>query len=180
MNKLEYFINALCYGSWIRSDRFISNVIKSICYFFHSEKWERRKARALKETGDYRNSVSFIAFSNNFRKLWGLFSFPYIFGISIFLERITESAWIPHIGLVICCFISYWALEKCVFSHNRYIEYFKIFEQKDESWHRKWRIISIIFEILTLIMVFIGLFAVIYIDRLFIINTPTHVFSAFD
>ena len=105
-------------------------------------------------------------FSDFFRKLWVAFSTPYILGLWVFLRHITESTWIPYIGIVIGVFISDRFLEKCVFSHNRYIKYFEVFEHKDKTWHRKWIIISIIFEISAYLMIFIGLFVLICIDHI--------------
>jgi len=166
MNRLECFINALFYGSWLRRSKSGVYSVKIIYYFFHSKKWKQKKARMVKDYEDYRNGIYFMFFYDFFRKLWVAFSTPYILGLWGFLRHITESTWIPYIGIVIGVFISDRFLEKCVFSHNRYIKYFEVFEHKDKTWHRKWIIISIIFEISAYLMIFIGLFVLICIDHI--------------
>ncbi len=50
--------------------------------------------------------------------------------------------------------------------NNFNIKYFEVFEHKDKTWHRKWIIISIIFEISAYLMIFIGLFVLICIDHI--------------
>ena len=45
-----------------------------------------------------------------------------------------------------------------VFSNYKYLEYFKLFEENDEQWHKKWNRITTVFCIGAIILFFAGPF----------------------
>ena len=60
--------------------------------------------------------------------------------------------------------ISHYKLDKAVFKKKRYLEYFKEFEKKDEKWHKKWKRLTNVFLLGSIITTGIGLIIVFIIN----------------
>ena len=52
---------------------------------------------------------------------------------------------------------------RAVFANNRYLQYFKQFEKEDEQWHRKWKRITLAFEIGSIVAIILGVGAAFFI-----------------
>lgn len=55
---------------------------------------------------------------------------------------------------------------KAVFSHDRYLIFFKQFERKDNKWYRKWKIRSMIFCASGIIAAVLGFLLMVVIEHL--------------
>ena len=63
--------------------------------------------------------------------------------------------------------ICYIPAYKAVFSKDKYLKYFKQFEKKDASWHKKWKWITIAFCVGSVVSTIGGIFAMGLIGLLF-------------
>ena len=73
---------------------------------------------------------------------------------------------IAFIVLGIPLAIGYLPAYKAVFSHDRYLIFFKQFERNDKKWHRKWKIRSIIFCAASIIATVLGFLLMVAIEHL--------------
>ena len=159
--NLVYFLNALYYRSW-------KNWSESVIYwskrvprpFKMTYKKKKNMVLTIREIKDYRHGRIIGLYEQYFRDLWGFFILPYNFGLFVALQSIIPSTFLPYILAFICIIISYRPIEKYVFSHNRYVKYFKEFEKKDEAWHWKWKIIARLFTFITYLVFIAGVLGV--------------------
>ena len=56
---------------------------------------------------------------------------------------------------------------RAVFSKDRYLNYFKQFEKEDEQWHKKWKMITWVFCIGSVVFTIGGIFAMWGVSLLF-------------
>ena len=105
------------------------------------------------------------------------YCFAYFYsGYSIFLSfvliGIADKIW-GHLHLLIDLLLLALPIEVCfipaysaVFSNDRYSKYFRQFEKEDEHWHKKWRGITILFIMGSIIFTIMGFLAMWGIDHL--------------
>lgn len=168
---MEYFLNNLYYSLWrvfvvfyLRGVRVTHYVFDSSVAFFLSgklkERFINRQKRLMGETlqdiYNYKTGIHLTLFNQMFDGLYSIYLSLISLIVSAVLFRITRSflfsASIAFVGFAIC-----WIpLNRYVLNDKRYIKFFKEFERKDESWHKKWRRIAVTLIVLQLPIIAIG------------------------
>ena len=174
--KFEYFLNAIHYCLWlfdIKFGDFIGRVVDILLspvpkYLFTKEyrkKYDERlsKVQTTKEKFFYDKK-------NGYHIGWVNHWFGYIYsGYPAFLSFILMGFYfrsceemnylIVLITASIPIGICYVPAYRAVFSKDRYLKYFKQFEKEDAQWHKKWKRITILFCIGSVIVTFMGIIA---------------------
>ena len=76
--------------------------------------------------------------------------------------------------------ICYIPAYNAVFAKDRYLKYFKQFEKQDEHWHKRWKRITLLFCIGSVLMFFISLGVVtLILSTFFIIDSEVFGCSSF-
>lgn len=165
MNKLkiEYFLNAMLYCIW-RMNLYVFSVIEKIHNFLSwpinklwislsSYKQKRKAVIRQKNLHAYVKDVkSGMEIGQSKRDMYFIF-FPYSALIPIQLMFFMFKIKLDHQLILILCtalgFITilyyYNLITKFIYSEDRYLYYFKIFETEDKRWYRKWKLITTAF-----------------------------------
>lgn len=173
--KFEYFLNAIHYCLYLEekwSTRIIEKCVLRLFHglsilfnfesFYQRKMEERLKNRDLQEFMYGKTWGESIGFANH----W----FGYIYsGYPAFLSFILMGFYfrsceemnylIVLITASIPIGICYVPAYRAVFSKDRYLKYFKQFEKEDAQWHKKWKRITILFCIGSVIVTFMGIVA---------------------
>ena len=186
MNEnFEFFLNAvhyMIYKEEVRSNKKIEMFLKSHFSFIPKYlftprmkiRFFRRQIRARKEMNEYMygkhygQSISmahhlFGTFYSGYTMFW---SWIFIGVINKFCSPLHVRGIIAFIVLGIPLAIGYLPAYKAVFSHDRYLSFFKQFERKDKKWYRKWKIRSIIFCASGIIAAILGFLLMVAIEHL--------------
>ncbi|WP_027453971.1 hypothetical protein [Segatella baroniae] len=174
-NKFEYCMNALHYciykGEVRLYENALNNTSKYLRFFsklFGFEKWYHRVAeKNINDTEgrkiffDKKKSFSVGEANSTFGFLYsgypGLFSFI----LGGLWYRFFEYKY-PLLNAILFGLpigIGYIPAYRAVFTKDKYLKYYKKFEKKDASWHKKWKWITIAFCIGSWIMLAIGVAA---------------------
>ncbi len=161
--KLRYALNAVLYGLWnleIRFDEvyqcFLFKLISIFAKLLSPKKYHKKISQRIIKCDEFISrgrhnpkSGYCIGWANS---IFGLFycSFPFfisclIFGIIVKMLEGNVHPIIIAIVLIIPISALWYPAKKAVYDNNIYLEYFKIFEKEDESWHKKWKRIAIAF-----------------------------------
>lgn len=173
-NKIGYLLNALYFSSWKNwtrttvgwSNTFYRVLRAPFRILFKNGNLMRNKVKSIRDINDYKNGAFINLFQSVFIDYYCCYILPIFLCIASVLINLTGSFPFAIIGGAICFEICYFPLSRLVFKHSRYKKYFKIFEHKNESWHRKWELIAIVFEISAIPMLILGFFGMIYIGKL--------------
>lgn len=71
---------------------------------------------------------------------------------------------VKNVIFAIPIIVGYIPAYKAVFYKDRYLEYFKEFRKKDDSWHKKWKWISRAFRIGGVMLIALSLFLLMKYD----------------
>lgn len=176
-SRFEYFLNAIFYILWFYSiksykrlervhDYLLSPMSKFISKHLLSKKQKEYFCRkhvkydSLNEKALYDKKTGInIGLTEN---VFNLFYLCYYISISYVLIGIFTDAYSSRNNsfffIVITGIPGYLIAYKAVYSNHRYLKYYKKFEKKDERWHKKWRLISIIFRLGGVISIILGLY----------------------
>lgn len=179
-SKLEYFLNAIHYCLWLREMKSGSNARKIVNVLFapipkylftkaYKEKYYKRLPKEQKKVVSFFNNREngyYIGRANHwfgylYSSYFVFFSFllmPFIFKAGGDMHNITTL-----ILLALPVVLGYIPADKAVFTNDRYLKYFKQFEKEDERWHRKWKRITLVFEIGSIVSIFLGIGAAFFI-----------------
>lgn len=168
-SRFEYFLNAIFYSLWrgeIRRSKRIKKIVQGILHAISKLLLsERQYDVLLKRQQKYALSNKTVVDSMNIRfaELWvELFFSCYCFSLSCVLigifTDINSSSNIRDFFIIITIFPGYLIAAKAVNSKHRCLKYFKKFEKKDKRWHKKWRLISIIFRLGGVTSIILGLY----------------------
>lgn len=172
--RWEYSLNAIHYCLWLgfckhgnNTRTLIKTLFSPIPNYLFTPKYkneyykrlpgEQKKVNVFfnnKETGLY------ISMANHwFGYLYscypGAFSFIIIGIADKTFETLNTAMFVVFFGTpIILCYIPAY---KAVFSKDKYLKYFKEFEKEDKNWHRKWKWITILFCVGSIIMTLIGI-----------------------
>ncbi len=167
-NGVEYYMNALYYNVWCCWRSSFAMGIKMMRLLYPGKNNAKGYNDSLKDLDNYKDGL-FIGFF--FERLyivgvWGSFILP--FGLISFslLYDITASESISSFVSIACLIIGYFPLYRYVLWHDRYVKYFKIFRRKSKAWHKKWRIIAIVFVIVSWLMFVGGVIGMVYVGEL--------------
>ncbi len=175
--KFEYFLNAIHYCLWlfdIKFGDFIGRVVDILLspvpkYLFTKEyrkKYDERlsKVQTTKEKFFYDKK-------NGYHIGWANHWFGYIYSgypgfLSFTLLGAVDEMCNHHLNaitviliLLIPIGLCYIPAYRAVFTKDRYLKYFKQFEKEDEHWHKRWKRITIVFCIGSVVFTLGGIFA---------------------
>lgn len=168
---MKYFFYSLYYAFWnflVVFNLHLTKVVHSIFVppiafvlphklkikFIKRQK--RLKDKAINDILNYKDGMYIHLFRNSFINVCSIYLSLILLIVSAVLFRITRSfLFSASVGVV--CFVVCWIpLNRYVLNDKRYIKYFKEFERKDESWHKKWRRIAVTLIVLQLPVMAIG------------------------
>lgn len=165
-NRIEYFMNVMLYFAWLH-EKHVTNTVHStfnkILYFtsyiFLGKKYARRNYINIKKSTKNKLGESGYkdlkkGFYINKAKYWfEYFSAGYPALISFIILGVVLRAFndisklslflIVAIPIGLSCIPDH----KYIYSKDKYIEYFRQFNKKDEQWHKKWKRISRVYFI---------------------------------
>ena len=178
-NKFAYFLNAVHYFIYLEeiwSNKKIEKIILSFFSILFSEKCmqkinDRQKNKELK---DFRYGNKW-GLSIGVAHYWfGYFYSCYPGFFSWLLLGIASRVYGDEVkGMVVLLIFSfpvalgYIPAYRAVFSKDRYLNYFKQFEKEDEQWHKKWKMITWVFCIGSVVFTIGGIFAMWGVSLLF-------------
>lgn len=173
MSKFEYYMNALHYCLFLRfvhSHAFwlkmTSKILRLFSDLFDIKEWYYRVVD--KNLNDVKGQEILFSKEYGFSIGWAHHWFGYFYsGYSVLLSFILLGIFDGMYGnlsklvvLIILAFpiaICYIPAYKAVFSKDKYLKYFKQFEKKDASWHKKWKWITIAFCIGSVVVSLLGI-----------------------
>ena len=183
MSKFEYYMNALHYGlykweTWsnFKAERQVYGLIGFLSIIFGFRKYHIKRINKLhnnKKLQEYlygEKSGQSIGWAHHW---FGYFYSGYSVLLSFILLGIFDGMYgnlSKLVVLIILAFpiaICYIPAYKAVFSKDKYLKYFKQFEKKDASWHKKWKWITIAFCVGSVVSTIGGIFAMGLIGLLF-------------
>ena len=184
MNKnYEYFLNAVHYCIYIGekwSMKKVDNGVLRIMYylavlfsfenFYNKKVDERKRDKALWNYMYGKNVGVSIGLAHHW---FGYFYSGYFMFLSFVLLGIPDGIF-GGVNLIVATAIialpialGYIPAYRAVFSKDRYLNYFKQFEKEDEQWHKKWKRITWVFCIGSVVFAIGGIFAMWGVSLLF-------------
>lgn len=172
--SFEYFLNAIHYSLWIADKKFgdfmgkIVNILLSpIPKYLFTERYKKKYYECLSK--EQNNIDKFFCNKKNglnmgrANYLFGYFysSYPGFFSfilLGVVFRYFEEASLLVKLFTIfIPIGIFYIPAYRVVFTKDRYLKYFKQFEQNDEQWHKKWERVTIAFCIGAIITTFLGM-----------------------
>ncbi len=180
--KFEYFLNAIHYGFWLK-ERTFNNVIRKIVdilsypihilfylirKFLFTKNMRERYYENTKKSQDIINDFYYnkkrgfcigIA-HHNFDAFYSIYTCILSFVIqALYIKFNGEiNTFVILITIAIPMGICYIPAYKAVFSNDKYLQYFKQFEKKDEHWHKKWKRITTAFILGAIASIIFGIY----------------------
>ena len=154
--KFEYFLNAVHYCMWLfeRKSQDIINrtfllIISPIPKYLLSSKYKERFYRYQKQRmteldkffNDKKSGFSIGLAHHNFGAFYSIYPCIFSFVIEgLYIKFNGEmNTFVILVIFAIPVGICYIPAYKAVFSNDKYLKYFKLFEKEDEHWHKKWK-----------------------------------------
>ncbi|MFG6385544.1 MAG: hypothetical protein K1V80_03600 [Muribaculaceae bacterium] len=171
--KIEYFLNAVFYINWkwlvkryIYSIKAISFIIIKISSFLTTKKYHEkvidRQRKNILEMEEYLNRVPNDLINIQAKLSWILTFILYWFSLYIpilltgfkyfYIKQSSDQAVIIFLIILLALSVIIFICYKNVIENN-YLKYFEKFSKKDQTWHKKWRKIKIIFFIAPLLLI---------------------------
>ena len=181
--KIEYFLNAVHYCIYreeIWSMKKVDNGVLRIMHylsvlfsfenFYNKKVDERKRDKALWNYMYGKNVGVSIGLAHHW---FGYFYSCYSIFLSFVLLGIPDGMF-GGVNLIVAMAIialpiglCYIPAYRAVFSKDRYLKYFKQFEKEDEQWHKKWKRITWLFCIGSVVFAIGGIFAMWGVSLLF-------------
>lgn len=98
-------------------------------------------ANTLEDLLNYKTGTIIILFNQLFIGLCSAYITGVVVIIFSIMFKISNSFLISIAISLICFVVGLYPVYQYVLDDKRYVKYFKEFERKDETWHRKWRYI---------------------------------------
>lgn len=154
--KFEYTLNAIHYSLWLLDIKLGDSIRKvtrlmllPIPKLFFTDNFRKKYYANLQEGRkqlekfyyDKRNGAHICSAHHSF----GFFYSGYPACLMFMLWRIADGIFGGLSSLTLILIgaipigIAYVPAYKAVFSNDRYLQYFKLFEKEDEQWHKKWK-----------------------------------------
>ena len=182
--KFEYFLNAVHYCIFLSQlrlnaffDKYVGLPFARMLEFFMSEKGKRRfrlnQQRSKKELDDFfcsKEAGFCIGLAHHFFGYFstcylGYFSFTFC-GLYKYLTGEFSHGLLKVIIMGIPIAIGFVPFHKAVFAGDRYLEFFREFEKRDEVWRRKWKWITVAYCVGGIIVAVLGFFTMAYLTGL--------------
>ena len=180
--KFEYFLNAVHYMIYKEQVWSSKKIQKTVNYLisiiikipFIGKYKKENNEQELKELNKFyygKKSGLSISVAHH---LFGTFYSGYSMFWSWLLIGVINKIYSPmHVRGIVALIIlgvpltiGYLPAYKAVFSHDRYLSFFKQFERKKKKWYRKWKIRSIIFCASGIIAAVLGFLLMVAIEHL--------------
>ncbi len=170
--KFEYYMNALHYGlykweTWsnFKVEKQVYGLIGFLSIIFGFRKYHIKRINKLhndKKLQEYLYGENNGLSIGTTHHLFGYFysGYPVFFSFvigGIYIRFYDEFDYWLIILFAIPVAICYIPAYKAVFSKDKYLKYFKQFEKKDASWHKKWKWITIAFCIGSVVVSLLGI-----------------------
>ncbi len=179
-NRFEYFLNAIHYCIWLYEIKFGESAGRIVDVLFapvpkylftkaYKEKYYERLPKEHKkanhffhdwENGFYTQSAKH---SFTFFYSWYPASFSFLLAGFAFREWGMLNNVVKIIILAIPIGLGYIPVYRAMFINNRYLKYFKQFEQEDEQWHKKWKRRTLVFCIGSVVATILGICSIFLI-----------------
>lgn len=161
-------MNAMFYHVWRCWSSFAANGDRTtdMLYIEYDEKNNNLEAHHV-DLDIYSHGLQMSIFFERFyiAGVWGCFISPLMFLTFPILNHFTLDRISPFI-IFSCVIVGYFPLYRYVLWHDRYVKFFKIFRRKSKAWHKKWRIIAIVFVIVSWLMFVGGVVGMVYVGEL--------------
>ena len=178
--KINYCLNAIHYCIWVREMKSGSNVRKIVNILFapipkylftkaYREKYYKRLPKEREKAVSFFNNRENGYYIGRAKHWFSYLCSGYSAFFSFLLLGIALREWsgpintISLIVLAIPILLGDIPVNKAVFANDRYLKYFKQFEKEDEQWHRKWKRITLAFEIGSIVAISLGIGAAFFI-----------------
>ena len=183
-NKFEYFLNAVHYCIWLSDMKFgdfmgriVNTLFSPIPKYLFTKEYKKKYYERLSEEQKkidkffYDKEIGYhIAWAHHW---FGYFYSGYFMFLSFVLLGIPDGIF-GGVNLIVATAIialpialGYIPAYRAVFSKDRYLNYFKQFEKEDEQWHKKWKMITWVFCIGSVVFTIGGIFAMWGVSLLF-------------
>ena len=183
-NKFEYFLNAVHYCIWLNDMKFgdfmgriVNTLFSPIPKYLFTKEYKKNYYERLSEEQKkidkffYDKEIGYhIAWAHHW---FGYFYSGYFMFLSFVLLGIPDGIF-GGVNLIVATAIialpialGYIPAYRAVFSKDRYLNYFKQFEKEDEQWHKKWKMITWVFCIGSVVFTIGGIFAMWGVSLLF-------------
>ena len=167
--KIEYFLNAVFYINWkwlvkrqLYLTKALNYIILKVCSVISTKKFHKRvvnrQIKSTLEIEEYVNRVpnaliypqAILSLESVLILYWLSICFPIAFTSFKYINdnRVLIAFLIILLGLTL---LLRFRCEDMV--TNNYLKYFEQFSKKDQTWHKKWRKIKIIFFIAPLLLI---------------------------
>lgn len=113
-------------------------------------------ANTLEDLLNYKTGTIIILFNQLFIGLCSAYITGVVVIIFSIMFKISNSFLISIAISLICFAVGLYPVYQYVLDNKQYVKYFKEFERKDESWHKKWRRIAVTLIVLQLPVMAIG------------------------
>lgn len=178
--KFEYFLNAIYYCIWLnemsmgsyfrkRVNMLFSPIPKYLFTKSYREKYYERLPKEREKAVPFFNNRENGYYIGRAKHWFSYLCSGYSAFFSFLLLGIALREWsgpintISLIVLAIPILLGDIPVNKAVFANDRYLKYFKQFEKEDEQWHRKWKRITLAFEIGSIVAISLGIGAAFFI-----------------
>ena len=182
--NIYYFLNAIYYTSSLLDilfQRFVDKRLDALMLFIsnhcltanYKEKALDRinkRAELMEKYWYNKDNGKFIHTTNFFYGTMITMCFtPFSLCLGIPAKFYLDSDMLFFIAIITPIWVAYKIVDDAVWKNNNYQQYFTKFEKRDEQWHRKWKIITILFNTSALFMPLIAAlcigYAVISIEK---------------
>ena len=183
-NRFEYFLNAVHYCIWLNDMKFgdfmgriVNTLFSPIPKYLFTKEYKKKYYERLSEE-QKKIDKFFYDKEKGYHIAWAHHWFGYFYsGYFMFLSFVLLG--IPDgifggVNLIVATAIialpialGYIPAYRAVFSKDRYLNYFKQFEKEDEQWHKKWKMITWVFCIGSVVFTIGGIFAMWGVSLLF-------------
>ena len=169
--KFEYFLNAVHYMIYKEQVWSSKKIQKTVNYLisiiikipFIGKYKKENNEQELKELNKFyygkKSGLSISVAHHLFGTFYSCYPMLFSFILIGFIIRYCKEE--QDIAILMASFIPigicYIPAYKAVFAKDRYLKYFKQFEKQDEHWHKRWKRITLLFCIGSVLMFFISL-----------------------
>ncbi len=172
-HKFEYFLNAVHYCMWLFERKFgffigkiVDFFLDPIPKFLFTKNMKKRYYDNMRKSQPQLDELFYgkkSGFSiglahHNFGAFYSIYPCIFSFVIEgLFIKYNVEmNAFVFLVIFAIPVGICYIPAYKAVFSNDKYLQYFKLFEKEDEHWHKKWKRRTIAFILGAIASLFLG------------------------
>ena len=169
--KFEYFLNAVHYMIYKEQVWSSKKIQKTVNYLisiiikipFIGKYKKENNEQELKELNKFyygkKSGLSISVAHHLFGTFYSCYPMLFSFILIGFIIRYCKEE--QDIAILMASFIPigicYIPAYKAVFAKDRYLKYFKQFEKQDEHWHKRWKRITLLFCIGSVLMFFVSL-----------------------